>query len=103
MALGTQFANNILGEELNKTAIRHVKGVFTSKRNYKIACRFYYYFTLKGLRYERCVTALHEEFDLCETRIAQLIMENGDHLKKFAMEKPDRKYFAKEMPHYNWS
>jgi hypothetical protein len=61
MALGYQLVTQIFKEELSKTEIKHVKGVFTDNRNYKIACRFYYHFSIKGLRYERALAQVHTE------------------------------------------
>ncbi|MDB5029728.1 hypothetical protein [Mucilaginibacter sp.] len=103
MALGAQFANSIFKEDINKSTEKHVKGCYTDNRNYKIACRFYYYFNIKGLRYERTLTVLHDEFDLSELRIAQLIMGAGDHLEKLKQDNADKKYLANKLPHYNWN
>ena len=102
MALGQQLVNEIFKEEIQKTAVKHVKGVFTDNRNYKIACRFYYHFSIKGLRYERALTQLHTEFDLSELRIAQLIMNDREYLKKLNDEKPDGKALQKRFPYFNW-
>jgi len=102
MALGAQLVNEIFKEEVNKTAAKHVKGVFTDNRNYKIACRFYFHFSIKGLRYERALTQLHNEFDLSELRIAQLLMCDRDYLKQLNDEKPDAKALQKRFPYFNW-
>jgi len=103
MALGTQFAQSILGEELNKSTVKSVKGIYTADRNYAIACRFYYHFTIKGLRYERCLSELQKEFNLSELRIAQLIMDEGDSLEKLKAEKNVRKFLTTKFPFYNWN
>jgi hypothetical protein len=102
MALGQQLANDIYREELHKTATKHVKGVFADNRNYKIACRFHYHFYIKGLRYERTLTVLHQEFDLSETRIAQLIMAGREHLEQLKAEKADTKMLQKRFPYFSW-
>lgn len=103
MPLGQNIAQSILKEKINKTTAKHVKGVFTSERNYKIACRFYFHFTIKGLRYERCLTELNTEFDLSEIRIAQIIMLERNNLEKLKQQKADKKYLTAKIPHYNWS
>lgn len=103
MSLGQQLANEIFKEELQKTSVKHIKGAFTDNRNYKIACRFYYHFSIKGMRYERALMQLHTEFDLSELRIAQLIMRDREHLKKLNDEKPDVKSLQKIIPYFNWS
>ncbi|MDP9076278.1 MAG: hypothetical protein M3O71_02545 [Bacteroidota bacterium] len=103
MALGQQFANKILPDEVTKSAKKHVNGMFTGERNYKIACRFYYHFQLKGLRYERTLTELNKEFDLSELRIAQIIMDQGDSLKALKEANADKKFLASKLPHYNWN
>lgn len=102
MALGQQLVNEIFKEEIQKTAVKHVKGVFTDNRNYKIACRFYYHFYIKGLRYERTLTVLHAEFDLSELRVAQLIMAGREHLEQLKTEKADCKTLQKRFPYFNW-
>lgn len=103
MALGKQLVNSILSTEINKSANKHVKGVFTNDRNYKIACRFYYHFSIKGLQYERALSELNKEFDLSELRIAQIVMLERDNLKKLKTDKADKKYFTAKFPHYNWN
>lgn len=103
MALGKQLVNSILSTEINKSANKHVKGVFTNDRNYKIACRFYYHFSIKGLQYERALSELNKEFDLSELRIAQIVMLERDNLKKLKNDRADKKYFTAKFPHYNWN
>lgn len=102
MARGHSLANEIYKEEIQKTAAKHVKGVFTDNRNYKIACRFHYHFYIKGLRYERTLTVLHQEFDLSELRIAQLIMSGREYLEQLKAEKADGKTLQKRFPYFNW-
>jgi hypothetical protein len=62
MALGQQFAQKILIDDLNKSTVKHKKGVFTNDRNYAIACHFYYHYKLRGLRYDRALAELNKEF-----------------------------------------
>jgi hypothetical protein len=104
MALGHQVVTKLLSSDLNNTGVKHVKGVFTDVRNYKIACRLYYHFSIRGLQYTRAITELHKEFDLSETRIAQIIMlqASTDALKSLKALNPDRKYFQNKFPYYNW-
>lgn len=102
MSLGKQLISNLLTEPLSKSDTKHVKGIYTGNRNYKIACRFYYHFTIKGLQYERALAALHDEFDLSELRIAQLIMEGRDSLKELKDNKADSKYLKIKFPFYDW-
>jgi hypothetical protein len=102
MALGKQLVDGIYKEEIHKTAVKHVKGVYTDNRNYKIACRFHYHFFIKGLKYERTLTELHKEFDLGELTIAQLIMKGRDHLEALKNEKADCKMLQKRFPYFNW-
>jgi len=103
MSLGNQLINKILPESLTNSGIKHAKGVFTGERNYKIACRFYYHFSIIGLKYERALAELNKEFDLSEIRIAQIIMISRDHLEQLKQDKADKKYLAKKLPHFNWS
>jgi len=102
MSLGKQVISSLLVDPINKTDAKHVKGIYTGNRNYKIACRFYYHFTIKGLQYERALTALNNEFDLSELRIAQLIMEGRDTLKELKDIKADGKYLKVKFPFYDW-
>ena len=103
MALGSQFVNSVLPEPITKSTLKHKKGVFTGDRNHAIACRFYFHFTIIGLRYERCLTQMNKEFFLCELRLAQIIMQQGDSLEALKQQNADRKALAKIYPHYNWN
>ena len=103
MALGKQLFSEIYEEKLNKTNVPHVKGVYTGNRNLKIACRFHYWYNIKGLKYECVLTVLNQEFDLSETRIAQLIMNARDHIKGLKNDNADRKYLAAKYPYFNWN
>ena len=102
MPLGHQLIAQILPEDTRQTASKHVRGVYTSNRNYKIACRFYYYFTIKGLKYERSIGHLHEEFDLSPLRLEQLIMQERETLAGLRDDKADSKYLQKKIPYFNW-
>ncbi|WP_295675740.1 hypothetical protein [uncultured Mucilaginibacter sp.] len=102
MALGQQLISAILSEDVNKKAVKHLKGGYTVDRNYKIACRFYYHFTLVGLKYERCLEILNVEFNLSELRIAQLIMLERDSLSQLKKANTDRKVLQKKFPYFNW-
>jgi hypothetical protein len=103
MSLGRNFANKILAKDINKGASKSVKGIFTQKRNKEIACRFYYYFSIKGLQYEWILEQLNKEFYLSELRLAQIIMDCGEDLEKLKSDKADRKYLAAKIPHFNWN
>jgi hypothetical protein len=102
MALGHQIVTTILSEDLKKGTVKHQKGVFTSERNFKIACRLYYHFSIKGLRYDVALTRLNEEFDLSELRLAQIIMNERDNLEKLKKSNADSKFLQKKFPYFNW-
>jgi hypothetical protein len=103
MALGQQFANTILGDDLKKGTVKHQKGVFTSERNYAIACRFYFHFQIRGLRYDRALGELNKEFWLSELRLAQLIMQEGKSLEALKAAQADTKILQKKFPHFSWA
>jgi len=102
MALGAQLITNILSDPLERTAVKHVKGVFKSRRDHDIACRLYYHYKIKGLRYDVAVGILSNEFYLGETTLAQIIMQERDVLEKLKSDAADRKYLAKLIPHLSW-
>lgn len=103
MALGQQVVNSILADDLKKTNVKHVKGVFSDKRDYALMCRLYYHFKIKGLRYNVAVERLSQELYLGETTIAQIIMKERELLEQLKHVAADRKFFEKKLPWYNWN
>ncbi|WP_295795168.1 hypothetical protein [Mucilaginibacter sp.] len=104
MLLGNQFVAGILSEpELKKSNVKHVKGVFTENRDKAVVCRLYYHYNIKGMRYDVALATLNQEFFLGETTLAQIIMREGDLLKKLKADEADKKYLTNLFPHYNWN
>ena len=102
MALGHQLVTKILTDDLVKSDVKHVKGVFTKQRDYAIVCRLYYHYKLNGLRYDVAIGLLNREFYMGETTLAQIIMRERDALEKLKADQADRKYLQKILPHYSW-
>jgi hypothetical protein len=103
MLLGSQLVTSILSDDIRKTSVKHVKGVYTKERDYAIVCRLYYHFKINGRNYDKALELLNKEFYLGETTIAQIIMRERDALETLKAAKADRKYLSKELPHYNWN
>lgn len=101
--LGNQLITKLLADDLTRTEVKHVKGVFTAERNYKIACRLYYHFNMKGLRYDVAIERLHNEFNLSETRLAQIVMEQAPVLKELKEGKTGAKELQRLFPYFNWN
>jgi hypothetical protein len=102
MQLGHQLVTKILSEDLKKTDVKHIKGVFSEQRDFAIICRLYYHYKIKGLRYDVAINTLNKEFYLGETTLAQIIMRQRDALEELKAQQADRKYLQKELPHYSW-
>lgn len=102
MQLGHQLVTKILSEDLTKTGVKHVKGVFSQRRDYAIVCRLYYHYKIKGLRYDVAVETLTNEMYLGETTLAQIIMRERDTLEELKRVQADCKYLQKKLPHYSW-
>jgi len=102
MQLGHQLITSILSEPLQKSDVKHVKGVFTQERNHAVACRLYFHYKIKGLRYDVAICELSKEFYLGETTLAQIIMRERDTINKLKEDQADRKYLQKLIPHLNW-
>ena len=104
MLLGNHLVTSILSEgELKKTAVKHVKGVFTENRDKAVVCRLYYHYKMKGLRYDVAIAMLNQEFYLGETTLAQIIMRERNLLEKLKSDEADRRYLSNLFPHYNWN
>ena len=88
MALGQQLITSILANELKRSNEKHVKGIFTDQRDKAMVCRLYYYYKVKGLRYDIVVGILSKEFYLGETTIAQIIMKERDLLENLKKKRP---------------
>jgi hypothetical protein len=102
MPLGHQTVAKILDTEPEASNLKHVKGVYTGVRNKKILCRLYYHYQLRGLQYTRAVQVLNVEFDLSETRLEQLILENREVLEQLKQDKADSRYLQRIYPYFNW-
>ncbi|QEM13461.1 hypothetical protein [Mucilaginibacter rubeus] len=102
MQLGHQLITNLLSDPLDKTNVKHVKGVYTQERDFAIACRLYFHYKIKGLRYDVAIEILNKEFYLGETTLAQIIMRKRDTIEELKNLKADSKYLQKQLPHYNW-
>ncbi|WP_434981555.1 hypothetical protein [Daejeonia sp. YH14] len=72
------------------------------KRNYKLIARFYWYNSIVGLKFEKCIEELEKEFYLSNSRITDLITENAQSLSEFETKKPNEKELKKEIPFFNW-
>ena len=72
-------------------------------RNYKLIARFYWYNSIIGLKFEKCIEQLEKEFDLSLSRIADLITENVCYLSDFETKKPNEKELKKIIPFFNWN
>lgn len=72
-------------------------------RNKKLCARFYYYSNLIGLRFEKVIKILTEEFDLSESRIADLISENTMHLIDLEVSQITEKQLKKKYPFFSWN
>lgn len=84
---------------------RHYKGrnseliVF---RNRKLAARFYWYSSLIGLRFEKCVDYLQQEFDLSQSRIEDLLRENADFVSQLEIREADVQFLRSLYPFFSW-
>ena len=76
------------------------KGLIIS-RNKKLCARFYYYSILIGLRFEKCLQKLNEEFDLSESRISDIIAENTTQLTDLEVNATTGKELKKTYPFLN--
>lgn len=103
MLLGHQTVISILSQDLKRSNVKHVKGIFSTKRDYAIVCRLYFWYKINGKNYEKAVEKLSEEFYLGETTIAQIIMRERETLELLKSKEADRKYLQNKLPHYNWS
>ena len=102
MQLGQQLVNSILSDPIERSTVKHVKGICNHKRDYAIACRLYYHFRLKGLRYDVALEELKNEFYLGETTLAQIIMREREAIEQLKTDNADRKTLQKLLPHYSW-
>lgn len=102
MATGLKVITQILSEPLTRTKVKHVSGIFKEQRDYAVACRLYFHYKIKGLRYDVAVENLNKEFYLGETTLAQIIVRQRDVIEELKNLKADRKYLQSKLPHYNW-
>ncbi|MGV0977843.1 hypothetical protein [Empedobacter falsenii] len=72
-------------------------------RNKKLCARFYFYSNLVGLRFERCLSKLKEEFDISESRIDDILSECNEQVAQLENDKMNEKDLKKVYPFFNWS
>ena len=73
-----------------------------SGRNKKLAARFYWYSMLIGLKFERCLNHLSEEFDLSTNRISTLITENADYISELDYTDITEAELQQRYPFFSW-
>lgn len=71
-------------------------------RNRKLVARFYYYSSLLGLKFSRCLKHLVVEFDLSESRICDLISEQSEMVSEMEIKKIGIAELRSAYPFMNW-
>lgn len=85
------------------TIIRRGRSVeLLSRRDEKLAARFYYYSNLRKFNFESTINNLHLEFDLAERVIIDRLKSNQEHLDKFFKDKPSAIELKRKFPYFNW-
>lgn len=73
-----------------------------SYRNEKLSARFYFYSTLVGLKFSRCLELLEMEFDISESTICDIIAENNEFISRLEHKGFTTSELKKHYPFMNW-
>lgn len=71
-------------------------------RNKRLLYRFYYFSTIVGLKFSKCLDLIGNEFDLSESRISDILATESDTLTYLERQNIDIPHLKKEYPFYNW-
>ncbi len=102
MRRGEKPLTAILSEEYQTTGEKGKKGIHLDRRNDTMACRFYYYFTLVGLRYDKCLETLSLEFWLGENSIAAILERQQQYIKQLKEKNTGLKALQQKYPAWQW-
>jgi len=102
MLRGDNALTDIVSNETEITSDKHPKGCFTGARDEAMACRFFYYACLKGLRFDLCLSILSNEFFLSCLVISQRLMKQQEFLKQLKANQTTANDLNKRYPAYNW-
>jgi len=73
-----------------------------SRRDEKLAARFYYYAEILKLNYSSIMSKLSEEFDIDETVVSARLKEKQIVLDKLFKDKPSVRLLRRQYPFYCW-
>ncbi len=71
-------------------------------RNLKLAARFYFYSSLIGLKFSLCLDHLHEEFDIKEATITDVLADNSSIINNLERKNISIAQLKKTFPYLNW-
>lgn len=74
-----------------------------SRRDLKLAYRFYYYCQIRKEPYESTISLLELEFDIRERVIIDRLRCNQETLDKLFQERPNTSILRKEIPYMMWN
>lgn len=101
MIRGSQAITAIFKDDTPKP--RLVKGNYTFERDVLLAYRFYWYYAIKGMNYEKTVAELEREFFISQRTITDKLTEHQPLLKDIKNNNITTKQLAKRYPWFMWN
>ncbi|MDM8176859.1 hypothetical protein QT327_21330 [Olivibacter sp. 47] len=74
-----------------------------AKRDEALIYRYYFYSTVAGFSYEKCLRLLEDEFYLSERAIIARLDANYELLKEVVGRSPKVSYIKQKYPYYTWA
>lgn len=74
-----------------------------TRRDNKLAARFYFYCEIKKISYADTITRLSQEFDIAEKVVLDRLRINQEELDRVFNERPNPAKLRKEIPFLNWN
>ncbi|WP_333662276.1 hypothetical protein [Chishuiella changwenlii] len=71
-------------------------------RNKLLTARFYYYSTLNGLKFSKCLENLEKEFFISQSRIADLLAQHTDYISLLEKENYSLQTLKDYFPFMSW-
>lgn len=73
-----------------------------NERDLRLSARYYFYTSIIGLNFTKCLQYLEVEFNLSEARITDVLAENSDTVSQLITSQVTDKHLQQAYPFMNW-
>lgn len=96
-------SQSIYGDIFEQSAtVKRGRTKYMVARDRLLLARYYYYASIKGLRFERCLAVLEDEFFIGGQAIVKRITLHAESLKSMVNDNITAKTLKQQYPHLVW-